>query len=567
MKYAQLFAAFAILSWATVPLCATTVRTVALSYESTQGFHKSFSLPVINNSGMTAFLNGLQVNVTSRSSYDDGLRAWSEASGSLDFIAGIGDPLPNLPSLTIGHFNQFGFNETGNMVLRTSLEGPGVSGNTNFATYLQTSTGLHSMWRRGDPAPGLSNSNLGALSYIVLNNSDQVAFRCNVTNTSSFDSDSIWRGEVGQLDLLAKAGTFPGSNSATQFREPVLNDEGTVAISVPGTGIWAGLPGSIQPIALGTDVAPGTPGGQTFGSLLDPVINSFGHIAFFSSLDGGGSGIWSNRSGTLSLIARSGEQAPSMADGVQFLQPTAPVLNDADYVLFHGTLVTAADITAANDSGLWSDTSGSMELVVREGNDAPGTTSGVLFGQFDTNSYVLNGDGQIAFLGRLTGTDVTTANDVGIWATDSSGEIQLIAREGNQLEVNPGDVRTIKELMFFSGTGNADSRPSGFNDSGQLAYWVRFTDNSEGLFVSYTVAETIPGDFNDDGRVDSADYVVWRKTDGTQLSYNTWRTHFGLTLPPTALGPAAIPEPTATILAIACFSLLLLRRPRLRPVL
>jgi hypothetical protein len=553
MKYSQLIAASVIILGVTASLTATTVRSVAFSYVSTPVFDKSFSLPVISNSGMVAFLNGLQVNVTSPSSYDDGLRAWSEASGSLEFIAGMGDSLPNLPSLTIGFFNQFGFNETGNMVLRTSLEGPGVSGTTNFATYLKTSTGLHSMWRRGDPAPGLSNSNFGALSYIVLNNSDQVAFRCNVTNISSFDNDSIWRGKVGQLDLAAKAGTFPGTNTGTTFREPVLNDDGIVALSVPNSGIWVGQPGNMQAVALGTDVAPGTPS-QTFGSLLDPVINSFGHVAFFSSLDGGGSGIWSNRAGALSLIARTGEQAPSMPEGVQFLQPTVPVLNDVDRVLFRGSLATGGDVTTANDTGLWSDTSGALQLVIREGDVAPGTSSGVLFGQFDTNSHVLNADNQIAFLGRLTGTDVTTANDVGIWATDSTGEIQLIAREGNPLEVSPGDTRTIKELMFFSGTGNADSRPSGFNDAGQLAYWARFTDNSEGLFVSYAVAESIPGDFNHDSRVDAADYVTWRKTDGTQLGYNTWRTHFGRTLPPAGVGTAVIPEPATTILAIICLA-------------
>lgn len=45
-----------------------------------------------------------------------------------------------------------------------------------------------------------------------------------------------------------------------------------------------------------------------------------------------------------------------------------------------------------------------------------------------------------------------------------------------------------------------------------------------------------PGDYNHDGFVDDADYVVWRKTgiDG-QEGYNTWRTNFGKTgnFPPT----------------------------------
>jgi hypothetical protein len=37
----------------------------------------------------------------------------------------------------------------------------------------------------------------------------------------------------------------------------------------------------------------------------------------------------------------------------------------------------------------------------------------------------------------------------------------------------------------------------------------------------------LPGDYNGDGIVDSADYVVWRKTDGTAQGYQTWRQNFG----------------------------------------
>jgi hypothetical protein len=42
-------------------------------------------------------------------------------------------------------------------------------------------------------------------------------------------------------------------------------------------------------------------------------------------------------------------------------------------------------------------------------------------------------------------------------------------------------------------------------------------------------ASTLPGDFNLDGTVDAADYVAWRKNDGSQEGYNTWRTNFGRT--------------------------------------
>ncbi|HJQ79376.1 MAG TPA: hypothetical protein VJ828_05440 [Lacipirellulaceae bacterium] len=62
----------------------------------------------------------------------------------------------------------------------------------------------------------------------------------------------------------------------------------------------------------------------------------------------------------------------------------------------------------------------------------------------------------------------------------------------------------------------------------------------------------IPGDFNEDGKVDAADYVVWRKTDGMQAGYNLWRTNFGRTSGSgAALGAAAgVPEPASAVLLI-----------------
>jgi hypothetical protein len=65
----------------------------------------------------------------------------------------------------------------------------------------------------------------------------------------------------------------------------------------------------------------------------------------------------------------------------------------------------------------------------------------------------------------------------------------------------------------------------------------------------------LPGDFNLNGTVDGADYVVWRKNINTPATYNTWRAHFGLTqttASASGVSPAAsIPEPGAILLAAA----------------
>jgi len=58
----------------------------------------------------------------------------------------------------------------------------------------------------------------------------------------------------------------------------------------------------------------------------------------------------------------------------------------------------------------------------------------------------------------------------------------------------------------------------------------------------------INSDYNGDGVVDAADYVVWRKNDGTLASYNRWRANFGQSVSGSggALDPSsdtAVPEP------------------------
>jgi Tol biopolymer transport system component len=47
--------------------------------------------------------------------------------------------------------------------------------------------------------------------------------------------------------------------------------------------------------------------------------------------------------------------------------------------------------------------------------------------------------------------------------------------------------------------------------------------------LAITRAVAVEGDFNLDGAVDAADYVVWRKRNGSPQEYDIWRTNFGRT--------------------------------------
>lgn len=80
-------------------------------------------------------------------------------------------------------------------------------------------------------------------------------------------------------------------------------------------------------------------------------------------------------------------------------------------------------------------------------------------------------------------------------------------------------------------------------------------DQMTAAALAINLAAALPGDFNDDGRVDAADYTVWRDGlggDYTANDYETWQSHFGQ---PNGGGAhsaspaAAVPEPAGIALA------------------
>jgi hypothetical protein len=97
--------------------------------------------------------------------------------------------------------------------------------------------------------------------------------------------------------------------------------------------------------------------------------------------------------------------------------------------------------------------------------------------------------------------------------------------------------------------------------------------NGENEKVDYLVSAlaTLDGDFNDDGKVDAADYVALNK--GFGATYNEWRTHFGETDsggsgPPDLMSDQpSVPEPaTLTLVSLSAFAVaaqFALRRQRL----
>jgi autotransporter-associated beta strand protein len=70
-----------------------------------------------------------------------------------------------------------------------------------------------------------------------------------------------------------------------------------------------------------------------------------------------------------------------------------------------------------------------------------------------------------------------------------------------------------------------------------------------------SVAAGLTGDYNNDGSVDAADYVYWRKTGGPTADYSNWRTNFGQSAGGGSSAGAnapdtVVPEPLGTTLLL-----------------
>jgi hypothetical protein len=135
----------------------------------------------------------------------------------------------------------------------------------------------------------------------------------------------------------------------------------------------------------------------------------------------------------------------------------------------------------------------------------------------------------------------------------------------NQLaELKPsGEFQFTSGLSFNMGSLFKTMAAGGTQD---LVFEYLFPDDTEfrrGQVVYRALGGALEGDYNHDGAVNAADYVVWRKTLNTPATYNTWRTNFGRTAGSGSLvSGAAIPEPASCVLMFLAACTMVMRRGR-----
>lgn len=467
----------------------------------------------LNDLGQVAFVGEL----TAHPGPDGGrLGIWSGAPRQLAVVARTGTPAPGVLSDSVFTDVRGGLdlNNHGHVAWIASASGISSGGR---GVWSNASGSMQLVARHGDSlAVGSLQSNLDEIWRIGLDDYGRTVFHSTVSSTPRHQA--IWREEAGQLSFVASTRTqAPGMPDGTAFlwRNFIAmstNRVGDVAISAvvtdqpdgppnrsTGQGIWSDASGALQLVVRnGAPFPPGAPGEiftSQYVATQDPVaLNDHGQIAHVAGLQGAtvtpqnDSAIVVHANTGVELFLREGDAAPGTEIGTLFTGFHLPRLNNAGLIAFTGLV----NSTNEKRSGIWSGAKHDLQLVARENAPAPGTSPQVVFSYLASDSQpALNDAGQVAFAARLRGPDVNASNDVGIWGLDPLGVLTLIAREGDAIEVAPSDFRIVQGLNLSSSDPNV-IMPVHLNARGQVAFHARFTDGSQGIFLSNALAVPEP---------------------------------------------------------------------------
>lgn len=548
--------------------------------------------PVINNSGRVAFAATLEVGAGVTSLDDTGM--WSDGSGALTLVGREGFAAPTGPAGAL--YRRLAnpvLNETGAFAFGGAMrEGvAGVTVDDNGAMWSSGGGATAIVAREGSQAVGTAAGvEFATLIDPTFNNNGQSAFRSTLSGAgvTTANDEGVWSQKQGQLGLIARAGNAaPGMPAGVNFASftaglPSINDAGNVSfralltgagvVTTNDSGLWVERGGALALVAREGNQAPGVEAGVNYGVFTEPVLNSAGQTAFVATLVGGVNSkniaLFAETANAPAVVVRKGDAAPNVLAGSAFANFASPLFNASNDFAFQAT-ISGPNVTTLNNDGIWIKQDGVLKLIAMEANPAPGVAAGMNFNSF--SELAINANGQIAFLGTLTGAGVTAANDTGIWATTVSGELRLIAREGSPLA--SGQTGDVSGLYFAGGSNNEDGQRSGFNDRGELAFLATIVGGGSRIAVSDVVVPS-SADFNGDSLVNGSDFLIWQRnlgmTTGAQKSNGDadgdgdvdaadlalWKGGFGATAA-TAASVAAVPEPSAAALVLSALAGLL----------
>jgi sugar lactone lactonase YvrE len=409
----------------------------------------SFSDPVVNDTGKVAFRGVLRAGVNATAGHTLGI--WSDAGGGpLALVARQGDPPAGVAGTAkFVAFTSVALPEADGPIFLATIAGTGITAANNIGIWKTQPGGMPQLIvRKGDLLPGESVKITGFVTAFK-----PVAFQLGEGRTSAQD---------GGVAILA-----------------TVSDRTTRVLRIRN--------GTLAVVAKTTEVLTTAPVGAKIAALFSPAIGAAGDVAYYGKLTpnfagitaAGAAGIWHHApDNTRSLIARATFPAPG-TNGAYFATLSPPAINNAGEVAFRATLKPGlGDAVAGTTIGIWSNQGGNLTVIARQGQKPPGLGNGTKFTAF--TSFAMPEAGGEIILALVAGTNITSANNQGIWAMDQDRVLQLVVRKGDKIEVQ-GTKKTVTGLKLFLALPFVAGKERNYAENGDLAFLATFSDRTNAI--------------------------------------------------------------------------------------
>jgi autotransporter-associated beta strand protein len=422
----------------------------------------------------------------------------------------------------------------------------------------------------------------------------------NANNTGGTGATTAWtEGDVpifsAGTDGAGKTYTITASSNHTVAGMQLNTSGGTVNIN--GPGIFS-LPAGDQGFSVGTPTSQNLNINATLGGTGRLAWQGTGSLFLLGNNNFSGGVLFSTSSG-LNFTNDNSFGTGTMTWGAtqQLLAaPTATVpINIGNPMVTRSasTMVMSSFAKPVTFSGDWTLATGTSTLDVRANADA--TIAGNISGTNSTSALTKISPGKLTLSGANTYAGGTTVSAgmlelSGASSKTGTGNV-TITGAGTSLVIDSGTTDALGNSATLSLSNSAllnlgagvnervgflslDTafQPSTTYGSSQSNAVVKLDIYFSGTGVLTVGPAILAGDYNNDGIVDAADYVIWRKNVGQpsqtlpnditgvligDAQYNQWRSNFGGTtaIPGSgsALNSEAVPEPST--LAMLLFGL------------
>ncbi len=443
---------------------------------------------------------------------------YGSSRSNLVMVIRSGDPEPtgSIPGATLNTGTGTGpggsprIAGNGIMMWGSALTGGGVTTTNDSVVYVGSLAGFAILIREGDPAVGTTGATysssfsspsyqptgLNTAGYFLLKSSLTGGDVSGTTNNEAWYTGSVFSGPVLMVrknDAIGPGGetvSALGFISQLNASGQVLHDETyTVGSGVPAVTanddkalfIYTPGGGNVQ-IARegGATVIPGVTyaagwtantGSTTFNAAGKALINAPLGGAVTVGVDD--AAVFLLSTGGDVVVERRGDAAPG-CPGCTFnsVNNASQCLNDSDMVAFEASLNGA--VTAANDTGMWAGTVGNLQLVMREGDIAPGGGGGV-FDNINGLFMIMNPKGQIIFNVSIIGGSNPGSS---LYCWDPNTGLTPLGLAAEMLEVQPAVFKAFGTIGGGVQFSNGDARPLSFNGNGDFIVRANMADGT-----------------------------------------------------------------------------------------